>query len=98
MRYRAHHIGRVRMRAAKILSVAFPNWDIRPEDISPALGRYRTDWREDCYRWELFTKTKTGLPVVCGCWLRLTDFVREAGKAGCHVTKDDEIYPGKKEG
>jgi len=94
-RYRAHHVGRLRIRAAKILSASFPEWDVRPEDIKPATGAWRTDRRLDVYRWELFTRTRTGLPVVCGCWGTLTDFVREAATDGCHVTRDGTIYPGK---
>lgn len=99
--YRAHHIGRLRERAAQILQKQFPEWDVYPQDIHPATGRWRTDWRLDVYRWELFSQTKpsmvTGLsmPVVCGCWETLTKFVKRASKEGCHVNKDSEIYSGK---
>lgn len=95
-RYRAHHIGRLRTRAAKILNKNFPEWDVRPEDIKPATGRWRTDWRMDVYRWELFTRHRgnPNMPVVCGCWDTLTKFVKEAAKNGCHVTTDSVIYPG----
>ena len=61
-RYRAHHIGRLRIRAAKILNANFPEWDVQPEDIKPATGRWRTDWRMDVYRWELFAHTKPSMP------------------------------------
>lgn len=95
MRHRKHHIGRLRIRAAAILSAAFPEWDVRPEDIVPASGSYRTCIYHDVYRWELFTQTKTGLPVVCGSWETLTEFVRSAAKHGCHANKDSEIYSNK---
>lgn len=91
-RYGKHHVGRLRIRAAKILNDNFPDWDVRPEDISPATGRCRSDWRQDIYRWELFTKTRTGLPVVCGSWDTLTRFVRLAAKHGCTLNANDEIY------
>lgn len=98
--YPAHHVGRLRERAAAILRKQFPGWDVQPWDIKPATGHWRTDVRADVYRWELFTQTvpspDTGrrLPVVCGCWETLTYFVRVASKAGCHVTRHDEIYAG----
>lgn len=102
--YRAHHIGRVRIQAAKILSDNFPDWDVRPEDISPATGSWRTDWRNDVYRWELFTRLKKRansgdyMPVACGCWDTLTRFVKLASKNGCSVDDDGVISPneGKK--
>jgi len=91
MKRNKHHVGRVRIKAAEILNRQFPEWEVQPEDIQPATGRHRSDWRQDVYRWELFTKTKTGLPVVCGSWDTLTRFVRLAGKYGCAV-EDREIY------
>ncbi len=98
----AQHVGRLRIRAAKILNDNFPDWDVRPEDIRPATGRWRTDFRMDVYRWELFSRLKrrnshdgSELPVVCGCYDTLTNFVKEASVAGCHVTKHREINPGK---
>ena len=87
-----HHVGRVRIAAAKILAANFPDLDVRPEDISPASGRNRTDWRLDIYRWELFTRTKDGLPAIFGSWERLTDFVRRARKNGCDINSDSEIH------
>lgn len=101
-RYTQHTIGKLRIRAAKILNENFPEWDVRPEDIRPATGRWRSDFRMDVYRWELFSRLKqrssydrSELPIVCGCWETLTEFVKEASKNGCHVTKDREIYAGK---
>ena len=41
----SRHVGKLRIRAAKILNANFPEWDVRPEDIKPATGRWRTDWR-----------------------------------------------------
>lgn len=89
--YKAHHVGRLRVAAAKLLT-KYLDLDCRPEDISPATGAWRTDWRQDVYRWEVFTRTKTGIPFVMGCWWTLTDFVKQS-KDGCHVHAD-EIYPG----
>lgn len=103
MKRRANHIGRLRIRAAAILGENFPEWDVYPEDISPATGRWRTDWRMDVYRWELFTRTKTdpktgrNIPVVVGCWDTLTLFVREAARVGCHLSHD-VIYTGPDNG
>jgi len=92
MRRNKYHVGRLRIRAADILNKHFPEWDVHPDDIVPASGRCRSDWRQDVYRWEIFTKTRTGLPVVCGSWDTLTRFVRLAGKYGCAVNNYSEIY------
>lgn len=91
--YRANHIGRLRIEAAEILTKGF-GFRVDPDDIKPATGAYRTDWRQDVYRWEVFS-CKGGMPIVCGCWLTLTEFVRQAKKAGFHVNKDSEIYPNE---
>lgn len=93
MRRRAHHIGRLRIRAAAILSANL-GYPVQPEDISPATGSWRTDWRLDVYRWELYTRTASGLPVVAGCWMTLTQFVPAAARDGCHID-DGEIVTGK---
>jgi hypothetical protein len=87
------HVGRLRVEAARLLNAAFPEWDVKPEDVQPATGAWRTCPYFDVYRWELFTRTKTGQPVVCGCWDTLTEFVRECKKHGCHVS-DFTIYLG----
>lgn len=87
------HVGRLRVRAAAILSEHL-GWNVQPEDIRPATGAWRTNAQFDVYRWEVFTRTSTGLNVVAGCWYSLTEFVRDASGIGCHVTKDDTIYPG----
>lgn len=89
--YRADHIGRLRIAAAKILSEGF-GFEVHPWDIKPAIGRPRSDWRQDIYRWELFANNGR-LPVVCACWLTLTDFVKQAKRNGFHVNSDKEIYP-----
>lgn len=70
---RQHQIGRLRIKAAKLLTRDL-GFDVRPEDIKPASGHYRTDMRADVYRWELFSYSK-GIPVVAGCWETLTNFV-----------------------
>lgn len=92
MKRNKHHIGRLRIRAAAILARQFPEWDVRPEYIVPASGRYRSDRMMDVYRWELFARTRTGLLVVCGSWDTLTRFVRLAAKHGCSVSKDGTIH------
>lgn len=88
----SRHVGRVRIAAAEILNNAIPAVHFRPEDISPATGRHRTDWRQDVVRWEVFATVKdTGsrLPWVGQSWQRLTEFVTNA-KAGGKVTVDDD--------
>jgi hypothetical protein len=62
----------------------FPDWKTQPEDISPATGAWRTNWRLDVYRWELYASNGK-FPVVLGCWQRLTDFVRFGKKYGIKV-------------
>lgn len=54
--------GRVRVKLAALLQKNFPvsangltlTWE--PEQLYPATGRYRTDWRMDCARWEGFAR------------------------------------------
>lgn len=75
---RKHHIGRLRIKAAKFLTRDF-GFEVLPEHIDPASGYYRTDIRADVYRWELFTRdTRNGMPIVAGCWETLTSFVKLA--------------------
>jgi hypothetical protein len=79
----ANHVGRLRIRAAGILGRHFPGLDIRPEDIRPATGHWRTDCRADVYRWEVFCRNRQyGHPVILGCWQTLTEFVALAAKYG----------------
>lgn len=82
------HIGRTRQRLAKILSECL-ELDCRPEDLKPATGRWRTDWRMDTYRWEVFTRTKAGMVFVAGCWESMSDCV----KAGKVEVVNGEIFP-----
>jgi hypothetical protein len=91
----SRHIGRLRIAAAKILTegLGFP---VRPEEISPATGRNRTDWREDCYRWEVFTCNRNGVPKVYHCWDPLSRWVPIAKREGFHVNRDCEICAGRK--
>lgn len=91
--YSAHHIGRLRIAAAEVLSKGF-GFRVDPEDIKPATGRARSDWRQDIYRWELFAHNGR-LPVVFASWVTLTEFVRKAKRNGFHVNKDSEIYPNE---
>lgn len=91
----SRHIGKTRIAAAKLIT-QYTDLDVKPEDIQPATGRCRTDWRQDIYRWEIFTKTKLGCNWVGASWQRLTEFVRETRKSGCcHYNNDCEIYSGK---
>lgn len=54
--------GRVCKAMAALLQKSFPEtatglkltWE--PELVYPATGRYRTDWRMDCARWEAFAR------------------------------------------
>jgi hypothetical protein len=101
MKRRAHHVGRLRIRAAAILNKLMPEWYVLPEDIRPATGRWRTDWTFDVYRWELYCVRRKpdgtpnhNLPVAVGCWNTLTQFVREAPRLGMHV-EHDVIYLGR---
>lgn len=89
-----YHIGRVRIAAAKILSENL-GFEVRPEHIQPASGRARTDWRLDLYRWEIFTYDN-GVPVVAGCWERLTDFVKVAKSRGCLIRYGEVTYGDNK--
>ena len=85
----SRHIGRVRVAAAKIISDSL-GMDVLPEDIVPASGRYRTDWRMDTFRWELQTPS-----AWAGCWETLTSFVKASRRlGGCHIS-GGEIWPGK---
>lgn len=90
----SRHVGRVRIAAAKILNDAIPEISVKPENISPATGRHRTDWRQDVVRWEVFAYQKnSNVPWVGQSWQRLTEFVNNA-KAGGVVTvdKDGDIW------
>jgi hypothetical protein len=83
----SRHIGRTRIRAAALIDKHFPGWKCQAEDITPATGAWRTDWRLDVYRWELYaSKAIDGkFPVVLGCWQTLTEFVRFGSKYGIHI-------------
>ncbi len=83
------HVGRIRIRLAKIISESL-NLDCIPEDLKPATGRCRTDHTLDLYRWEVFCKTKTGMSWVRGSFYTMTECV----KAGAVVLdRDGEIGP-----
>jgi hypothetical protein len=94
-----YHIGRTRIRAANLIDKHFPDWKCQPEDISPATGAWRTNWRLDVYRWELYASkaSDANFPVVLGCWQTLTDFVRFGRKNGIKVDlKNLEISANEK--
>jgi hypothetical protein len=67
--------------------------DCEWDDLNPAKGSWRTNWKLDVYRWEV-TCTKDGQPFVAGCWWTMTECV----KAGAvrFDKKDMEIYPIQK--
>jgi hypothetical protein len=89
----------LRVRVAAILAAHFPEWHVEPGDIRPATGRWRTDWKLDVYRWELYACRRhpdgtpnRNMPVVAGCWETLTEFARLAGKYGCECS-GGTLYP-----
>jgi hypothetical protein len=86
----------VRIQAAALIDKHFPDWKCQPEDISPATGSWRTNWKLDVYRWEMRVYDGRFTHVV-GCWQTLTEFVRLAAKFGIGVNlKDDEIWANEK--
>lgn len=95
----SRHCGRLRHRAAEILRKGLGFW-IDVDDIVPVTGAWRTCRYFDVYRWQVFTTRPSlnpggqAMPYSMGCWLTLTQFVKEASKHGFHVDKDDEIWPG----
>lgn len=92
MRRKKNHIGRLRIAAANILSDGL-GFTVYPEDIVPATGRHRSDWRQDVFRWEVFTHN--GRPFVFHSWVTLTEFVKKARIAGFQVDRDDVIWPNQ---
>lgn len=93
----SRHIGRVRISAAKILNAAFPDIEATPDNIYPATGRHRTDWRQDVVRWELFAFLRgTRVPFVGQSWQRLTEFVQNARAGGTvRMDRDGDIWCDK---
>jgi hypothetical protein len=81
-----------RKKLAKILRDCL-GFDCEWDDLRPAKGAWRTNWRLDVYRWELYCQ-KDGQPFVAGCWWTMTECV----KAGAveYDKKEMEIYPVKK--
>ena len=91
----SRHVGRIRIAAAKILNKAIPDIQVDPEDIFPATGRHRTDWRQDVYRREVFAR-RGRMPWVAQSWQRLTEFVSNANAGGkVIVDKDGDIWCDK---
>ena len=84
----SRHIGRTRIRLAKILSECL-GLNCEPEDLSPTQGRYRCDKTLDIYTWEVFTKTKSGIGFVAGSFSTMGDCV----KAGAVTVDQGEISP-----
>lgn len=94
----SRHVGRLRIAAAEILNKALPEVHFEPDDIVPATGRCRSDWRQDIYRWEVFARYKPPLTIAWAgqSWQTLTEFVRNARNGGkVTIDKDCEIscYP-----
>lgn len=93
----SRHVGRVRIAAAKIISESL-GFEVKPEDIRPQTGSWRTCSYLDVYRWELYCYSRPGMPFVAGGWERLTEFVAKSKKAGgCHYI-DGEIWSGLADG
>lgn len=95
-RFRNRHVGRLRIKAAELLTAAFPQYDIKPEDIVPVTGHWL---KVDVYRWQVFAFRKDKkytngdrIPISLGCWYSLTSFVKDASKYGCTVNEHDEVY------
>lgn len=86
----SRHVGRVRIKLAKILSDCL-ELNCEPEELKPSTGVYRSGGI-DCYAWEVFTKTKTGVIFVAGCFATMTECV----KAGKVKLSNGEIYPDYK--
>lgn len=42
----------------------------------PALGAYRSDWRQDCYRWSAAVKTAEGFERMVDSWDTMTACVK----------------------
>jgi hypothetical protein len=79
----------IRKKLARILRDCL-GVDCEWDDLRPAKGAWRSNWRLDTYRWELYC-TKDGQPFVAGCWWTMTECV----KAGAveYDKKEMEIYP-----
>jgi hypothetical protein len=78
-----------RKKLAKILRDCL-GVDCEWDDLRPAKGAWRTNWRLDVYRWELYCQ-KDGQPFVAGCWWTMTECVK-AGAVG-YDQKEMEIHP-----
>lgn len=82
------HIGRTRTKLAQIISDSL-DIDCQPEDLMPATGRHKNNTCiYDSYAWEMFTATKTGIPIVYGSFDTMTECV----KAGQVELTDGEIH------
>jgi hypothetical protein len=82
------HVGRVRIKLAKIVSDCL-GVDCQPEDLRPTLGwcRSSNSIMNDTYRWEVFCK-KNGVTFVAGSYDTMTNCV----KAGAvSIDRDYEI-------
>ena len=85
----SHHIGRVRIELAKLLTKEL-GFQVEPTDLYPATGSWRTDVRLDVHAWEWMD----GVHPSAGCWDSMTKFLKEAKKLGCHI-EDGELYTGR---
>lgn len=79
-------MSKLREQAAQFITAA--GLQVRPQDIQPVTGFWK---QQDCYRWELSSRMYDGW----GCWLTLTEFVRECKKYGSARLdrKECEIWP-----
>ena len=86
----SEHIGRTRIRLAKIISECL-GIVCEPEDLKPTGGRQRNNTTlHDVYAWEVFARHENGLPFVAGSFDTMTDCV----KAGRVSLNRGEISAG----
>lgn len=76
-------MSKLREAAARFITEA--GFSIYPEDIECVSGYWL---RVDCYRFEVY---RNGRHI--GCWLSLTQFVKECRQYGGAEITDGEVYP-----
>lgn len=88
-RYDAHTVGATRWRlAARLAEVGLA---AAPEDLRPAQGRERSDWRLDIHRWDGFATTTDGrYGLIAGATVGLSswDTMTACARQGVVIDKD----------
>jgi hypothetical protein len=87
-------VSRLREQAAELLRGI--GIEVTAEDIRPARGFYRSSPYADCYRWEVsrMSEPNGAGGIHLGCWIPLTDFVREGRRHGIELDKrNEEVWP-----